>query len=448
MTNRFADTTPSKVLTSWGRVKHGVHRILSLPTRHAAFPALDHDPSSVLAIGNGRSYGDCGLNVGGDAVLMRGLDRFIHFDPATGVLRCEAGVLLDDILRLAVPQGWFLNVVPGTRFITVGGAIANDVHGKNHHRVGSFGAHVACLELLRSDGQRRACSTTENPEWFAATVGGLGLTGIITWAEIRLRRVPGTFLRTESQRFNSLDEFMALSDDSDATHEYTVAWVDGTASGNRRGRGIFMRAEHASTDGHKATQQTFRMPITPPFSLVNSLSVKAFNQYYYHRHPKQPCSGLQHVDAFFFPLDGIQDWNRIYGPKGFHQYQCVVPEARGHQPINQMLDEIERGGGGSFLAVLKRFGTHTSPGLLSFPQPGLTLAIDFPEIGAPLHRLFHRLDAIVAEADGRVYPAKDSRMPAKLFRSGYPQLDRFRAFKDPQMSSGFWRRMIEETEET
>jgi len=441
---------PAQELVSWGREKRGPHRILSLPTRHAPFPAWGVGVESILAVGNGRSYGDSGLNVGQGAIPMGGLDRFIAFDPVDGRLRCEAGVLIDDILRLTVPLGWFLNVTPGTRFVTVGGSIANDVHGKNHHLTGSFGCHVTRLELLRSDGERRECSPTQNSDWFAATIGGLGLTGIVTWVELRLRRINGPFLATESMRFNNLNEFMALSDESDATHEYTVAWIDGTAVGARRGRGIFFRATHsaalaegAPSPSRRTLTRPLTLPFTPPLPLVNSLSVKAFNQLYFHRHPSTPRRATQHYEPFFYPLDSVLEWNRIYGPKGFHQYQCLIPASHGSEPIDRLLDEIGRAGGGSFLAVLKRFGTPVSPGMLSFPRPGLTLAMDFPETGAGLHALFQRLDAIVAEAGGRLYPAKDSRMPADLFRSGYPQLEQFVAFKDPQMSSGFWRRVME-----
>lgn len=432
-------------LTSWGRVKRGLHVVTPLLSRHDAFPGLGPEVSSTLAIGNGRSYGDCGLNVGGGALLARGLDRFISFDAGTGVLRCEAGVLLDEILALVVPQGWFLPVTPGTRFVTVGGAIANDVHGKNHHVAGNFGCHVRCFELLRSDNARLTCSKAENPDWFAASIGGLGLTGIVTWAELALRRIAGPLLDTESMRFSSLDEFMSLSDESDASHEYTVAWIDCTGSGAQPGRGIFMRGRHANTAAASPPpQRRLSVPFTPPLSLVNAFSVKLFNQLYYHRHPVRVVAARQRYEAFFYPLDGVLEWNRIYGAAGFHQYQCVIPEASGSAPIEELLREIRRGRMGSFLAVLKRFGTPPSPGLLSFPRPGLTLALDFPEVGERLHALFDRLDRIVAAAGGRLYPAKDSRMPAWLFRSGYPQLDHFMAFKDPRLSSGFWRRMVEE----
>lgn len=436
----------ARELTSWGRVKRGLHIAAPLHSRHDAFPVMDLEGSSILAIGNGRSYGDCGLNVGAGALLARGLDRFISFDVETGVLRCEAGVLLDEILKLAVPRGWFLQVTPGTRFVTVGGAIANDVHGKNHHVAGTFGCHLRCFELLRSDNTRLTCSTSENPDWFAASIGGLGLTGIITWAELALRRIAGPLLDTESMRFSSLDEFMSLSDESDASHEYTVAWIDCTGSGAKPGRGIFMRGRHADGNARNraAPGRRLRVPFTPPLSLVNALSVRVFNQIYYHRHPARVVAAVQHYEPFFYPLDGILEWNRIYGAAGFHQYQCVIPEAAGAQPVEDMLMEIRRARMGSFLAVLKRFGTPPSPGLLSFPRPGLTLALDFPEAGPRLHSLFDRLDQIVAAAGGRLYPAKDSRMPARLFRAGYPQLDQFMAYKDPRLSSGFWRRMMEE----
>lgn len=231
--------------TSWGRVLRPQHELLPLASRHAPLPALPDGSASMLPYGNGRSYGDSNLNPDGALLPGRQLDRFIAFDPATGVLRCEAGVLLSEILRLVVPQGWFLPVTPGTQFVTVGGAIANDVHGKNHHVAGSFGNHVRCFELLRSDGTRRVCSLTEHADWFAATVGGLGLTGLITWAEVQLRRVANPFMVTESIRFRSLEEFFELSAASEADHEYTVSWIDCAFGGKRLGRGLFNRGNHA-----------------------------------------------------------------------------------------------------------------------------------------------------------------------------------------------------------
>src|SRR5580692_1261990 len=233
----------SRVVSSWGNVIHAPHELYRLYSRDERFPTLPPD-TTVLPFGNGRSYGDSGLNVGGALLQMRSLDRFIHFDRESGVLACESGVLLADILRLIVPAGWFLPVLPGTCYVTVGGAIANDVHGKNHHREGTFGRHVRQLELLRSNGTRTVCSHAENPAWFAATVGGLGLTGVITWAELQLRRIPGPWLDVESVRFANVGEFFALSEESERNFEYTVAWIDCLSRGKRLGRGILQRANH------------------------------------------------------------------------------------------------------------------------------------------------------------------------------------------------------------
>lgn len=440
----------TRTFTSWGRVLKPSHQALSVPSRHAPLPEIE---SSALPHGHGRSYGDSNLNPGGALLLARQLDRFIDFDPANGLLTCEAGVLLSEILLLVVPQGWFLPVTPGTQFITVGGAIANDVHGKNHHLVGTFGHHVTQFELLRSDGTRRLCSPTEHADWFKASIGGLGLTGLITWAQFRLRRMANPFMQTESIRFRSLEEFFELSQASEVDHEYTVSWIDCAFSGRRLGRGLFNRGNHAPAAMDPAllprglaaglSETARRLPVTPPVSLVNSASLKAFNLAYFHRQAGDCVQATQHYRPFFYPLDGLLEWNRIYGPKGFYQYQCVVPPAQALPAMRELLQAIARSGQGSFLAVLKQFGAVPSRGLLSFPMPGTTLALDFPNRGPQLHRLFAELDGIVAAAGGRLYPAKDGRMGPAIFRSGYPAWQDFARFVDPRFSSGFWRRVTE-----
>lgn len=423
-----------------------------MPGRHQSLPLPASEATSVLPHGNGRSYGDSNLNPGGALILGRSLDRFIELDPTSGLLTCEAGVLLSEILRLVVPQGWFLPVTPGTQFVTVGGAVANDVHGKNHHLVGSFGNHVVQFELLRSDGSRRICSPTQNPQWFAATIGGLGLTGMVTWVQLRLRRIANPCLQTESIRFRNLQEFFDLSQSSEADFEYTVSWIDCAASGAQLGRGLFNRANHAPAvldQGLpvavlKGSAETARkVPVTPPWSLVNQLSLKAFNWAYYHRQVGDHVASLQHYRPFFYPLDALLEWNRIYGPKGFYQYQCVVPTEGAIEGVRRLLSTIARSGTGSFLAVLKQFGTPASLGMLSFPMPGLTLALDFPNQGPASHALFRELDSIVQDFGGRIYAAKDACMSPALFKSGYPQWSAFSTFVDPRFSSGFWRRVME-----
>jgi FAD/FMN-containing dehydrogenase len=433
-----------QMVSSWGNVIRAEHAIFRLDSRHAAFP--DISPlSSILPYGNGRSYGDSCLNTGAALLQTRSLDKFISFDPQTGILACEAGVLLEEVLSIALPRGWFVPVTPGTQLVTVGGAIANDVHGKNHHGYGTFGSHVKRFELLRSDGTRRICSPTGNSDWFGATVGGLGLTGLITWAEIQLRPVAGPYMDVETIRFHNLDEFLALSVESDRDFEYTVAWVDCSGRGSSVGRGLLQRANHATATAEpgKTRGAGFNMPFTPPVSLINSASLRLFNTAYYHRQWGDRKRDRQHYESFFYPLDGIRNWNRLYGPRGLYQYQCVIPGAAGRDATAELLESIARSGFGSFLAVLKLFGPLPSPGMLSFPREGITLALDFPNRGAPLERFFRGLDAIVSAAGGRLYPAKDGRMPGELFRAGYPRWRELQQFLDPHGSSTFWRRVTE-----
>lgn len=383
------------------------------------------------------------LNVGGALIQTRSLDRFIEFDSQRGILACEAGVLLDEILRFVVPRGWFLPVTPGTRFVTVGGAIANDVHGKNHHRTGTFVRHVIEFELLRSDGQRLTCSHQDNADWLAATAGGLGLTGLITWARLQLRPLAGPMMDVETIRFLNLDHFIALCGESDRDFEYTVAWIDCLGRGRHLGRGILQRANHAtaSTQPRQPPTSSLSVPVTPPFSFVNGASVRIFNAAKYHLRLRTSHRSTERFESFFYPLDGIRNWNRLYGPRGLYQYQCLIPGAIARDATAALLETIACSGQGSFLAVLKAFGSTESPGMLSFPREGLTLAIDFPSRGERLDRLFHELDAIVADANGRLYPAKDGRMPGKLFRSGYPRWIEFSRYVDPRSSSSFWRRV-------
>ena len=426
--------------SSWGRYPHVTQNILPLHWRAAELPTAE---GSLLAYGNGRSYGDSCLNDGGNLLFTRGLDRFVAFDPRSGILRCEAGVLFSEILDLVIPQGWFLPVLPGTKFVTVGGAIANDVHGKNHHRSGTFGEHVRQFELLRSDGSRLLCDRTQNSELFRASIGGLGLTGVIVWAEFSLQRIAGPWLATETVRFANLAEFFALSSASEKDYEYSVAWIDCCASDAKLGRGLFMRANHASATHAKRSprQRHLRMPFTPPLSLVNRASLRAFNTLYYHR--PIAAHGLSHYEPFFFPLDSIAEWNRMYGPRGFLQYQCLVPPQDSAEVIAELLRIIARSGTGSFLAVLKTFGEREAAGLMSFARAGTTLALDFANAGTATFALLDRLDAVVAEANGSVYPAKDARMSGVHFRQYFPQWEKLQTYIDPKFSSSFWRRVAE-----
>jgi FAD/FMN-containing dehydrogenase len=404
-------------------------------------PALDRVAGSVLPYACGRSYGDSCLNDGGLLLDVSRLDRMIAFDGERGLLRCEAGVTFAEILALIVPRGWFLPVVPGTRWVSVGGAIANDIHGKNHHRAGTFGAHVTRLELLRSSGERIVCGPDD--ALFQATVGGLGLTGLITWAEIRLKRVVGPGIAMEQIRFPGLDAFFDLTAE-DHAYEYTVAWVDCLARGRRLGRGIYMRGDHAPLAGPVPSPlrpSRLAVPMDAPGGLLNRLTLSLFNATYYRAQLRTRRRTTVPYTSFFFPLDGVDDWGRLYGPRGFVQYQCVVPDVAGGACLRTVFERISTSGEPASLAVLKRFGSARSPGMLSFPREGFTLAVDFAVRGPATFALLDDLDATVREAGGAVYPAKDARMSPESFHAFYPALERFRPHQDAKFSSSFWRRV-------
>ena len=426
---------------SWGnypKVEHAA--VVPLYWRHLALPPAT---GPVLPVGLARSYGDSCLNEGGTLFATAGLDRLIAFDRATGVIRCEAGATLAALLALVVPAGWFLPVVPGTAFVTVGGAIANDVHGKNHHVAGTFGDHVLRFELVRSDGSRMECSRESRADLFRATVGGLGLTGLVTWAEIQLARAPSAFFDVETIRMRDLDHFFELSQASAASHEYTVAWVDALARGPAIGRGTFMRANPSRDGGYAPpAPRHLSIPFDFPSFALNRPGIKLFNALYRARTSSlQPAACRLPFSSYLFPLDSISHWNRMYGARGFFQHQSVVPPAKARESIARMLDEIAAAGEASFLSVLKVFGDREGPGLLSFARPGVTLALDFPMRGARTLELLDRLDAIVRDAGGAIYPAKDARMSAQTFRASFPRWEEFRAFVDPAFSSSFWRRV-------
>ncbi|OQW42692.1 MAG: FAD-linked oxidase [Proteobacteria bacterium SG_bin4] len=430
-----------KAVSSWGRLSAPLHQVVVLNDPGRVKSIVSCEYPSGLAHGMGRSYGDACLNPDGVLWLTTGLDHFIAFDDKTGRLVCEAGVLLRDIQRLVIPRGWILPVTPGTQLVTVGGAIANDVHGKNHHLLGSFGDHVQRIKLIRTDGEMIECGPRTQPDWFSATVGGLGLTGVIVEAEIQLRRVVSPWLQTETVPYDNLDEFFRLADGSEADWEHTVSWIDCVSGGG--GRGLFMRGNPCDQKQQmEPTKRQLTMPFVPPVSLVNGLSLRPFNAIYYNLKKSKAGSEIVHYESFFYPLDNLLEWNRMYGPKGFFQYQSVVPREIGQEAVRAMLGEIAKSGDGSFLAVLKTFGDRQPVGMMSFPRPGVTLALDFPNKGAKTMRLFERLDAIVREARGRIYPAKDARMPRDLFESGYPRLNEFLKYRDPGISSGLSRRLM------
>lgn len=434
-------------IESWGRFPQTTGLVRRLDWRDAPLPLEPGDPQA-LPYGLGRSYGDSCLNDGGVLLVTTGLDRFISFDRATGVLRAEAGVTLASVLDLIVPHGWFLPVTPGTKFVTLGGAVANDVHGKNHHVAGTFGRFVRRFELLRSTGDRLLCSPDENVELYAATIGGLGLTGVITWVELQLRPIHNPWIQAETIRFRHIDEFFELNAESENDYDYLVSWIDCLSRGRSLGRGLFMRGNHASPQfgdvraGLPTTPKgKLTFPFTAPPGMVNGATVRAFNFAYYRKQFRKCVSKLVHYEPFFYPLDSIHRWNRAYGPRGFFQYQCLLPLAGGTRPVHELLETIARSGQGSPLVVFKTFGKVPSPGLLSFPREGVTLAMDFPNRGERTLRLFEELDQRVRDAGGSVYPAKDARMSAESFRSFFPRWTELRRHIDPSFGSSFWRRV-------
>ncbi|MEM1085060.1 MAG: FAD-binding oxidoreductase [Verrucomicrobiota bacterium] len=426
----------TRKMHSWGRLGRVTTKVES-PAWRDRFSIPE---GNVLPYGLGRSYGDSCLLSEGTMIETRFLDRLISFDRESGLLRAEAGISLDAILRFCVPLGWFLPTTPGTRQVTLGGAIANDIHGKNHHRAGCFGNHVPRFELMRSDGSRTVHELGD--PLHAATIGGLGLTGIITWADLQLVPIQSAHLDVELIRFKGLEEFLNLSKDSEDDWEHTVAWLDCLASGPSLGSGIFIRgnwADSGKLEPHKPPGAA--VPIDFPSFALNRLSIRAFNTLYYRRFLGKEKRLQQHYSPFFHPLDSVQGWSRIYGKRGFYQYQCVIPFEAGAEPMNDLLARIARSGQGSFLTVLKTFGDKPSPGMLSFPSPGITLALDFANQGKETLALFDDLDAIVRVAKGRFYPAKDARMSRHDFERSYPRLDEFRPHVDPAFSSDFWKRM-------
>jgi len=427
---------------SWGLYPRVSHKEILFQHWRSSALILPQDDTKILPFGLGRSYGDSCLNENGALLDTSLLNHLLYFDPQTGVLACESGVTLATILERIIPHGWFLPVTPGTQFVTIGGAIANDVHGKNHHRAGTFGCHVRKFELLRSDGSRLLCSPDENKEWYRSTIGGLGLTGLITWAEIQLKKISSPEINVTSTRFSNLNDFFELSDQADRDYDYTVAWIDGLATGENLGRGLFLCGNHAEISSQKISKQKINLsvPCYAPAFTLNSLTIRLFNYFYYHQQESKVVRKQVHYDSFFYPLDVISHWNRIYGKRGFFQYQCVIPEKDSVVGIQELMKLVSQSGEASFLAVLKKFGSLASPGLLSFPKKGATLALDFANHGEKTLKLMEDMDQIVRHYQGSVYPAKDARMSAESFQTYFPQWKELIPFIDPRFSSSFWRR--------
>ncbi|MGH9375835.1 MAG: FAD-binding protein [Terriglobia bacterium] len=440
-------------LSGWGRFPTATCHVYR-PEKCSALSALlaSGAEPSYIARGMGRSYGDAAINAGGGVVTQERLNRFLSFDPETGILECEAGVTYAEIIEHMLPRGFFPPVTPGTKFVSVGGAIAADVHGKNHHRDGSFGNFILSLDLLTGTGETLRCSPHMNAPVFWATVGGMGLTGIILRARLWLRRVETAAIAVSYHKARNLEQALAGMAAGDAGCQYSVAWIDCLARGRSLGRSILMRGNHATVAALPRPAQTGLEPPPPPklnvpFDLppfaLNPWSVRAFNALYYALH-REAASRFVQIDPFFYPLDKIAHWNRLYGRRGFVQYQAAVPFARGEEALTAILYRLSSTRRASFLAVLKRFGAGNE-GLLSFPMPGYTLAMDIP-YDSGLSSFLHELDDTVMAYGGRIYLAKDSLQTPETFAAGYPRLGEFQAIQkelDPRgiFSSSLARRL-------
>lgn len=402
----------------------------------------------VLARGLGRSYGDAAQNGGGSVVRLRGGAQYVVLDPGRATVTVGAGVSIDELLRVIVPRGFFVPVTPGTRFVTIGGAIASDIHGKNHHVDGSLGNHVDAITMVLADGSQVVITPHSNAELFWATIGGMGLTGVMVDATIRLLRIETSRMRVDTSRLADLDTLFATMSEGDEEARYSVAWIDLIAKGRHLGRSLLHRADHARLDdlGGKHTEAPLAFgphqvisvpPLVPRPGVLNHATVTAFNEVWFRKAPKRRVGEIQGIGYFFHPLDLVGSWNRLYGSRGMVQYQFVVPFGE-ERAMRTVVERLSSSGAASFLAVLKRFGA-ANPAPLSFPQPGWTLALDIPVASRGLAELLHGLDRIVLDAGGRHYLAKDAHMSVEAVRRGYPRLDEWKAVRDQIDPEKIWR---------
>lgn len=426
----------SRLVSGWGRTAPVSCRVHEVASGDVASVVAAGSGRGVLARGLGRSYGDAAQASGGD--LIRLVDDRIDLDVSTGVVTVAGGVSLDDLLRVSVPAGWFVPVTPGTRFVTVGGAIAADVHGKNHHRDGSFGGWVESFDLVVASGETVSVSPESDPELFWATVGGMGLTGVIVSARVRMIPVETSRMVVSTRRFGDLDSLMASMTQRDDAFRYSVAWVDATVSGRRLGRGVVTWGEHATRSelsgrgardplAYAPSQRVGVPGIVGSVGVVRRWNAAAFSEAWFRKAPVSRDDEIQSIPAFFHPLDGVADWNRVYGRRGFVQYQFVVPDTAA-DTVRRVLERVVASKPADFLNVLKRFGS-AGDGMLSFPMPGWTLTVDLPVVDG-LGRLLHELDDMVLAAGGRVYLAKDAHTTPAMIAAGYPRLDEWRAVRD------------------
>lgn len=430
-----------ELVSGWGRTPVTASLVSRPSSADELMKAgLDAGERGVIARGLGRAYGDAAMNAGGLVVEATGVSGVLDLDPATGLVRALAGTSLDDLMRVSVPQGWFPPVTPGTKYITIGGAIASDVHGKDHHATGSFGAHVRSMVLGLPDGTRRTLTPGDTPKEFWATCGGMGLTGTVVEATIGLHPIETSLVNADTDRVPDLDTLLALLAEGGPRHRYSVAWVDVLARGRSLGRAILTQGDFATLADVPAKRLRSRDPlayappptVTAPPGLPNGLlslpTIRAFNELWFRKAPRRRRSELQSIDKFFYPLDMVREWNRVYGPRGFLQWQCLVPFGE-EDVLRHIVEAAAEHPAPSPVSVLKYFGD-ADPGPLSFPAPGWTFTLDIPVRTPGLLPLLDRLDRVVADAGGRLYLAKESRMRPTLLPVMYPRLDEWRAVRD------------------
>jgi len=436
-------------LWGWGRTNPTVAEAVTVNSSSVAATLKEAGPRGVLARGLGRSYGDAAQNGGGLVLRLTSGAGDIALDTVGGTVTVGAGVNLDELLRVIVPRGFFVPVTPGTRFVTIGGAIASDIHGKNHHVDGSLGAHLEAITLMLADGSTTTVGPDRNPTLFWATVGGMGLTGVMLDATMRLLPIETSRMRVDTSRVADLDELLAtMSSDDDDNARYSVAWIDLVAKGRNLGRSVLSRGDHARLDDLDAKdavapfaygphQLVAVPPLVPPIGVLNHASIAAFNEFWFRRAPALRVGEVQGIAAFFHPLDFVGSWNRLYGSHGMLQYQFVVPFGE-ERAMRTVVERLSASGAPSFLAVLKRFGA-ANPAPLSFPRAGWTLALDLPGASRGLGDLLHGLDRVVLDAGGRHYFAKDAHMTPEAVRRGYPRLDEWKAVRHEVDPHGVWQ---------